>query len=96
MRAKSPGAIWDEPNPSLIPLSMVEQVRRETVVRLVVGAEDDVAIPEDSRRYTEALQRRGVDARLTIEPGLGHNILVTPAAFRELGSLVQKLSANRR
>ena len=96
MRAQTPGPIWDGPNPSLMPLSLVDQVRRNTVVRLIVGAEDDVAIPEDSRRYTEALQRRGVDARLAIEPRLGHSILVTPAAFRELGSLVQKVSADRR
>ena len=66
----------------------------ETVVRMIVGAEDDVAIPEDSRRYAEALQQRGVDVQLTIEPGLGHNILVTPAAFRELGSLVRQIAAS--
>lgn len=91
MRGQLP--IGNEPNPSLLPLSLVEQVRPETLVRLIVGAEDDVAIPEDSRRYTEALQQHGVDARLMIEPGLGHNILVTPAAFRELGSLVQQVAA---
>jgi pimeloyl-ACP methyl ester carboxylesterase len=89
MRAQMP--IGNEPNPSLMPLSLVGQVRPETLVRLVVGAEDEVVMPEDSRRYSEALQRRGVDARLTIEPGLGHNILVTPAAFRELGSLIHSL-----
>jgi pimeloyl-ACP methyl ester carboxylesterase len=83
-------SIGDEPNPSLMPLSLAGQVRPGTIVRLVVGAEDDVVMPEDSRRYAEALQRHGVDARLTIEPGLGHNMLVTPAAFRELGSLVRQ------
>jgi predicted esterase len=94
MRAQLP--IGNEPNPSLMPLSLVGQVHRETLVRLIVGAEDDVAIPDDSRRYAEALRRRGVDARLTIEPGLGHNILVTPAAFRELGSLVRQIAGSGR
>ena len=89
MRARLP--IGNEPNPSLLPLTLVGQVRPETVVRLVVGSEDDVVMPAASRRYAEALQRQGVDAQLTIEPGLGHNILVTPAAFRELGSLVRKI-----
>jgi pimeloyl-ACP methyl ester carboxylesterase len=84
--------IGNGPNPSLLPLSLAEQVRPKTLVRLLVGAEDDVAIPEDSRRYAEALQRRGVDAQLTVEPGLGHNILVTPAAFRELGSLIRQVA----
>lgn len=93
MRARNPAPIWNEPNPSLLPLSLVGQVRPDTVVRLLVGAEDDVVMPEDSLRYTQALQERGVDARLTIEPGLGHNILVTPAAFRELGLLVSRLRA---
>ncbi len=89
MRARLP--IGNEPNPSLLPLTLVGQVRPETVVRLVVGSEDDVVMPAASRRYAEALQGHGVDAQLTIEPGLGHNILVTPAAFRELGSLVRKI-----
>jgi pimeloyl-ACP methyl ester carboxylesterase len=90
-RMRAQLGIGNEPNPSLLPLSLVGQVHSEVLVRLVVGAEDDVAIPEDSRRYAEALERHGVDAKLTIEPGLDHNILVTPAAFRELGSLVEKM-----
>jgi pimeloyl-ACP methyl ester carboxylesterase len=96
MRARNPAPMWDEPNPSLLPLSLTGQVRADAVVRLIVGAEDEVAIPVDSRRYTEALQQRGINARLTIEPGLGHNILMTPAAFRELASLVQELSVDDR
>jgi hypothetical protein len=59
-----------------------------------VGAEDDVVLPEDCRRYTQALQQRGVDAVMTVEPGLGHNILVTPAAFRELGLLVRRIATS--
>lgn len=89
MRAQDSRPIWDEPNPSLMPLSMAERIRQGTLVRLIVGADDDVAIPEDSRKYTDALQRRGIDARLTIAPGLGHNILITPEAFRELRFLVR-------
>ena len=88
MRVRAPGSIPDGANPSLLPLSLAHRVRPRTIVRLVVGSADDVTLPEDSRRYAEALQRRGVDVRLTIEPGLGHNMLVTPAAFRELGALV--------
>ena len=92
MRMRQPGPRWDEPNPSLLPLSTAGQVRSGTLVRLVVGAADDVAPPADSRQYAQALRQRGIDARLTIEPGLGHNMLVTPAAFRELGALVRDLS----
>ncbi len=94
MRAQDSRPFWDEPNPSIMPLSMTEKVRQGTLVRLIVGADDDVAIPDYSRRYTDALQRRGIDARLKIVPGLGHNILITPETFRELGSLVQELSSD--
>jgi len=94
MRAQDSRPFWDEPNPSIMPLSMTEQVRQGTLVRLIVGADDDVAIPDYSRRYTDALQRRGIDVRLKILPGLGHNILITPETFRELGSLVQELSSD--
>jgi len=94
MREQDSRPVWDEPNPSLMPLSMTERVRQGTLVRLIVGADDDIAIPEYSRKYTNALQRRGIDARLTIAPGLGHNILLTPEAFRELRYLVQELSSD--
>jgi hypothetical protein len=66
-------------------------VRPDIVMRLLVGAQDDVVLPEDCRRYTELLQSRGVDAVLTIESGLGHNLLVTPATFRELGILIRSM-----
>jgi fermentation-respiration switch protein FrsA (DUF1100 family) len=93
MRAQQPGPRWDEPNPSVLPLSTVAQVRAGTMVRLIVGAADTVTPVEYSRNYAEALRRRGIDARLTIEPGLGHNMLVTPPAFRELGTLVRELTS---
>jgi pimeloyl-ACP methyl ester carboxylesterase len=94
MRAQNPAPMWDEPNPSVLPLSLVAQVRPETPVRLIVGTEDEVTLPEEIRGYAQALQQQGVNARLTIEPGLGHNMLVTPAAFRELGLLIRELGTD--
>jgi acetyl esterase/lipase len=56
---------------------------------MIVGAEDDVAPPEDSRVYAEALKARGVDARLRVEPGLTHsNIVIRPPMFQELLGLI--------
>ena len=92
MRAQQPNSIWDEPTASLMPLSLVGGVLRGTQVRLLVGENDDVALPQDSRRYAEALEARGIDVRVTVAPGLGHNILMTPNAFRELGALVGELA----
>ena len=62
MHAQQPDPIWDGPTSSLMPLSLVNGVAPEARVRLLVGEADDVALPQDSRRYAEALQARGIDA----------------------------------
>jgi pimeloyl-ACP methyl ester carboxylesterase len=92
MRVQQPSPIWDAPNPSLMPLSLAGGVTPGTRVRLLVGEEDDVAPPQDSRRYAAALEAREIDVRVTVAPGLGHNILMTPDAFREVGALVGELA----
>ena len=91
MRIQQPSPIWDQPNESLMPLSLVDGVATGTRVRLLVGEVDDVALPQDSRRYAEALEASGIDAELTVAPGLGHNILMAPDAFRELSALVREV-----
>jgi pimeloyl-ACP methyl ester carboxylesterase len=92
MYARGPSPIWDGPTGSLLPLSLVDGVASAALVRLLVGEADDVALPQDSRKYAEALQARGVDARTTVVPGLGHNILMTPDSFRALSALVSQVS----
>jgi predicted esterase len=92
MHAQQPDdAIWAGVTSSLLPLSLVDGVGPEVQVRLLVGEADDVALPDDSRKYAGALQARGIDARLNVVPGLGHNILMTPDAFRELSALIGEL-----
>ena len=91
MRAQQPSPIWDQPNESLMPLSLVDGVATGTRVRLLVGEADDVALPQDSRRYADALEASGIDAELTVAPGLGHNILMAPDSFRELSALVREV-----
>lgn len=91
MRARQPGSVWDEPIASLLPLSLVDGIADDTRVRLLAGEKDDVVLPEDNRKYAAALRARGIDARLTLAPELGHNILMSPEAFRELGLLIDTL-----
>jgi hypothetical protein len=66
-----------------------------TIVRrhgaCLVGQEDDVAPPGDSRRHAERCSSAASMFGLALSPGLGHKILVTTASFRELGSLVREL-----
>ena len=74
---------------SLQPLNLISGIRRDAIVRLLVG-EQDVVTPADlSLRYADALQKRGVDAQVTILPGLGHNIMFTPPVFAEITLLLK-------
>jgi pimeloyl-ACP methyl ester carboxylesterase len=73
---------------SLQPLDVVRGVRRDVTVRLIVGAEDMVAPAEQSQRYADALRQRGVDAQVTVLPGLGHNITLTQPVFSEATRLL--------
>src|SRR5688500_13454263 len=77
-------AIMGASTRSLQPLNLISGIRRDAIVRLLVG-EQDVVTPADlSLRYADALQKRGVDAQVTILPGLGHNIKFTPPVFAEI------------
>jgi predicted esterase len=82
-------AIWKGPTRSLQPLALAPNVRANAVVRLVVGQNDDTASPEYSMRYAQALTKRGVDARVTIVPTLGHNILLTVPVLAALAELLR-------
>jgi len=59
---------------------------------MVVGTEDEVAPLEIRRVYAEALQARGIDARLRVELGLTHdNIVFRPPVLQELLGLVAEI-----
>jgi pimeloyl-ACP methyl ester carboxylesterase len=75
---------------SLQPLDFVSQVRQASAVRLLVGEQDEVTPPELSQRYAGVLQKRGVDARVSVLPGLGHNIMFTAPVFAETARLVNE------
>ncbi len=74
---------------SLSPLDLVDRVPPSTRVRLVVGSQDPVAPPFLTREYARALRGHGVDAAVTIAPGLGHEILLEPVVMKQLQNLVQ-------
>ena len=67
------------PNPSLLPLDLAPKVPARMHVRMLIGDKDDVTGLPASQAYFHALQARGVDAKLTVVPGVGHNdIFVAP------------------
>ena len=73
---------------SLQPLDLAAGVRPGVTVRLLVGENDEVTPPDVSHRYARVLQQRGVDAQVTVLPGLGHNIMFIPAVFAEVARLL--------
>jgi pimeloyl-ACP methyl ester carboxylesterase len=75
---------------SLQPLDVARGVRRDVIVRLLVGTEDVVTPAEQSQRYAAVLRQRGVDAQVTVLPGLGHNITFTRPVFSEAARLLSR------
>ena len=72
-----------QPNPSLLPLDLAPRVRPRVHVRMVIGDKDDVVLLPASQAYFHALQARGVDAKLTIAPGFGHNDIFRAVEARD-------------
>lgn len=75
---------------SLQPLDYVSGIRQGSTLRLLVGEQDEVTPPELSQRYAGALQKRGVDAQVTVLPGLAHNIMFTAPVFAEIARLLKE------
>lgn len=76
------------PASSLSPLDLADRVSPSLRVRLVVGSRDATAPPKFTLAYAQALQMHGVDLKVTIAPGLDHNILLEPVVFEQLKQLL--------
>ena len=90
MKAERPNPIWDQPVSSLSPLDVVATVKSSTVVELVVGSDDNVAVSSLSDAYATALSRYAPQVRVSVLPGLGHNILLEPAVLETVFASVAK------
>ena len=84
--------VFRGPTRSLQPLNLADDVAPGTIVRLVVGEEDDVTPPAHSQAYAKALRERGVDASVVVVPGLGHNILFAPSVFDTVTEVLATLA----
>jgi pimeloyl-ACP methyl ester carboxylesterase len=77
---------------SLQPLNLADDVAPGTVVRLVVGDDDDVAPPAYSQAYATALRERGINASVAVVLGLGHNIMFAPSVFDAVTDVLAMLA----
>jgi pimeloyl-ACP methyl ester carboxylesterase len=74
---------------SLQPLDFAPGMRQGITVRLLVGDQDEVTPPDLSHGFAGVLRKRGVDAKVIVLPGLGHNIMFTPPVFAEAARLLK-------
>jgi predicted esterase len=89
-RAATGNPIFDGPTSSLLPLNLATDVAPRTIVRMVVGEDDDVTPPEYSQAYASALRQRGIDVAVEVVPGLGHNILFAPHVLDALAAVLEQ------
>ena len=72
-------------------MDFATDVKSSTRVELVVGDQDQVALPDYSQKYAAAVRARGVDARVSLLPGLGHNILQRPEVIGMASALIARV-----
>src|SRR5262249_55281804 len=91
MMTKQQNSIWEQPHQGLSPLDFASRVRPSTIVELVVGSEDQVALPEYSEEYARALRRQGVKVHYSVLSGLDHRILLQPAVLEKTLDLIARI-----
>jgi poly(3-hydroxybutyrate) depolymerase len=87
--------IWAQPVESISPINVVSDVPRTIHVRMLVGSDDNNALPEFTQAYAAALKNRGDDVAVTVAPGLSHDILLDPVAFEQTRSLIQESAKSK-
>jgi pimeloyl-ACP methyl ester carboxylesterase len=83
--------IWTQPHRGLSPIDYADRVSSTAIVELTVGDEDRVVEPEYSQRHAALLSARGVEARVAVLAGLGHNILLRPPVVAMASELMRKI-----
>jgi pimeloyl-ACP methyl ester carboxylesterase len=95
-RTETGNPMFDGPTRSLQPLNLASEVAPGTVVRMVVGENDDVTPPAHSHAYATALRERGIDVSVDVVPGLGHNILFEPRVLDAVKDVLTGLNLRGR
>jgi pimeloyl-ACP methyl ester carboxylesterase len=87
--------IWSKPVRGLSPMDLADKIAQSVRVRLIVGADDPVAPAAMTERYADRLRSLGDDVSVTVLPGLEHEILLEPATFGALTTLVEGLDSHK-
>src|ERR1700719_4502144 len=95
MQSIKGGRIWERPVRSLSPIEQVDGIPTSTRVSLLVGSDDQVAPPELTSAYADALRKHDVAVDVTVAPGLAHNILLEPIVMDRLKDIAGAIDAGR-
>ena len=76
------------------PQDHVQQIPRGTIVRMIVGSADPVTPPPLTLAFARDLEANGGNVQVRVLKDLGHEILLQPAVFQELRTLMNEVTAN--
>jgi predicted esterase len=82
--------LWLIPVHAVSPQDHVAQIPRSTIVRMVVGGADPVTAPQLTVDFARGLAANGGDVQVLVLKDLGHEILLQPAVFQQLGALMDE------
>jgi predicted esterase len=85
--------LWLIPVHAVSPQDHAQQIPRSTIVRMVVGNADPVTPPPLTVAFARALEAKGDNVQVLELKDLGHEILLQPAVFQQLGALMSEAAA---
>jgi pimeloyl-ACP methyl ester carboxylesterase len=86
--------LWLIPVHAVSPQDHTRQIPRSTLVRMVVGSADPVTPPPLTLAFARALEANGGNVQVLVLKDLGHEILLHPAVFQELRTLMNEASGD--
>lgn len=72
---------------TLSPIDLVDRLRKETTFSILVGKNDEVAIPILSEKYKKAVIKRGLKVKLTLIEGQ-HDIFLSPDIINAITGII--------
>lgn len=84
---------WLLPVDSMSPLALVDFVHKTTVLRMLVGSDDEVTPLRFTQAYADAFKARGGDVSIDVLQGRPHDILLEPPVFAALTGLLKKVDS---
>jgi len=86
--------LWLIPVHAVSPQDHARQIPRTTIVRMVVGSGDPLTPPPLTLAFARALEANGGNVKVLVLKDVGHEILLHPAVFQELHTLMNEASVN--